>query len=200
MQENEERKVNLNKPAQDTGFQIFDEPEVPQVEMPETYSNEYSPDTYQSEYEKCPHCGGVLSEQNSNFCQICGKRIFKGEYHQSRNSQSNDSYKAVNQTTQQSYQNYGSKVEYDANAAYKFKRTDYSGVNPPMVSSPKERDKTLAIILCALGFGGLGGLHKFYEGKVGLGILYLFTYGLFGIGTIVDLIKIAKKPGDKYIP
>lgn len=31
-------------------------------------------------------------------------------------------------------------------------------------------------------FGGFLGIHKFREHKVGLGILYLLTLGLFGIG------------------
>ncbi|MFR8462077.1 MAG: TM2 domain-containing protein [Ruthenibacterium lactatiformans] len=35
---------------------------------------------------------------------------------------------------------------------------------------------------------GYFGAHKFYEGKVGMGVLYLFTLGLFGIGWFVDLI------------
>jgi hypothetical protein len=43
-----------------------------------------------------------------------------------------------------------------------------------------------AFILC-LFFGGLG-IHKFYEKKIVLGILYLFTFGLFGIGWLVDTI------------
>lgn len=33
------------------------------------------------------------------------------------------------------------------------------------------------------------GIHKFAEGKVGMGVLYLFTFGLFGIGWIVDIVK-----------
>ncbi|MFR9048827.1 MAG: TM2 domain-containing protein [[Clostridium] leptum] len=32
----------------------------------------------------------------------------------------------------------------------------------------------------------LWGGHKFYEGKAGTGILYLFTGGLFSIGWIID--------------
>jgi hypothetical protein len=40
--------------------------------------------------------------------------------------------------------------------------------------------------ICLLG--GWFGLHKFIEGKVGLGILYLFTGGLLGVGWIVDTI------------
>ena len=38
-------------------------------------------------------------------------------------------------------------------------------------------------------FGGWFGLHKFLEGKKGLGVLYLFTFGLCGIGWIVDTVK-----------
>ena len=52
------------------------------------------------------------------------------------------------------------------------------------------KSKMVALILCIIGFFGLGGLHRLYVGKVGSGILYLFTYGICGIGTIVDLISI----------
>ena len=33
-------------------------------------------------------------------------------------------------------------------------------------------------------------LNKFYEKKIAGGILYLITLGIFGVGVIVDLIKI----------
>lgn len=38
-------------------------------------------------------------------------------------------------------------------------------------------------------FGGLG-VHRFLVGKVGTGVLYIFTGGLFGIGLLVDFIMI----------
>lgn len=41
-------------------------------------------------------------------------------------------------------------------------------------------------IICLL-FGWLG-IHKFREKKIGLGILYFFTFGLFFIGWIIDVI------------
>lgn len=39
-------------------------------------------------------------------------------------------------------------------------------------------------------FLGELGIHRFVVGKIGTGILWLFTFGLFGIGYIVDFIMI----------
>ena len=61
----------------------------------------------------------------------------------------------------------------------------------------REKNKWIAFLLC-LFLGGLGA-HKFYEGKVGMGILYLFTLGLFGIGALIDLIVILCKPNPYYV-
>lgn len=58
------------------------------------------------------------------------------------------------------------------------------------------KSKWAAFFLCL--FLGLIGAHKFYEGKIGMGILYIFTGGLFGIGAFVDLIVILCKPGPYY--
>lgn len=61
----------------------------------------------------------------------------------------------------------------------------------------KERNKWVAFALCL--FLGFLGAHKFYEGKVGMGILYVFTFGLLGIGWIVDTIALLFKPNPYYI-
>lgn len=66
---------------------------------------------------------------------------------------------------------------------------------PVQVGNPK--NKMVALILCI--FLGVIGAHKFYEGKIGMGILYLFTGGLFAIGWIVDIITLATKPSTYYL-
>lgn len=64
-------------------------------------------------------------------------------------------------------------------------------VQQPVVAVPmvSPKSKIAALLLCL--FLGAIGVHRFYVGKVGTGILYLFTGGLFGIGVLVDLILIA---------
>lgn len=54
-------------------------------------------------------------------------------------------------------------------------------------AEPK-KDWLVTLLLC-LFCGGIG-VHRYYVGKIGTGILYTLTLGVFGIGTLVDLIKI----------
>jgi hypothetical protein len=41
-------------------------------------------------------------------------------------------------------------------------------------------------------FLGWAGIHKFIEKKTVLGVVYFFTFGLFGIGWLIDVILAAK--------
>jgi TM2 domain-containing membrane protein YozV len=52
------------------------------------------------------------------------------------------------------------------------------------------KDKTIAYLLWCGCFVGICGLHRIYNGKYGTGFLWLFTFGLAGIGQIVDLFTI----------
>ena len=61
----------------------------------------------------------------------------------------------------------------------------------------RPKNKWVAFFLCL--FLGFIGAHKFYEEKTGMGILYLFTAGLFMIGAVVDLIALLFKPNPYYV-
>lgn len=50
------------------------------------------------------------------------------------------------------------------------------------------KSKITALILCI--FLGFLGIHRFYTGSFLLGIIYFFTFGLFGIGVLIDFILI----------
>ena len=58
----------------------------------------------------------------------------------------------------------------------------------PAEANPSEYSRLAALLLCV--FLGFLGAHRFYVGKIGTGILWLFTFGLFGIGAIYDLILV----------
>lgn len=86
-------------------------------------------------------------------------------------------------------------------------KTEQNNTNPQIIINntnqmnaqmgSKKCDKWIALLLCI--FLGYFGAHKFYEGKVGLGILYLFTFGLLGIGLVIDLIVILCRPNPYYV-
>ena len=61
---------------------------------------------------------------------------------------------------------------------------------------PKPKDKWVALLLCF--FLGWLGAHKFYEGKIALGIVYILTFGIFGIGVFVDFIALLFKPNPYF--
>ncbi len=61
----------------------------------------------------------------------------------------------------------------------------------------RPKNKWTAFFLCL--FLGYLGAHKFYEGRVGGGILYLLTAGLFGIGWLIDTIILLFKPNPYFV-
>ena len=63
-----------------------------------------------------------------------------------------------------------------------------SNANMGGVAGSSPKSKIVAFLLCF--FLGYLGIHRFYVGKIGSGVLYFFTGGVFVIGWIVDIFKI----------
>ena len=120
---------------------------------------------------KCENCGANIYD-DINRCQYCGAyRQVKPPYQPPQPPPPPQTvvYNMVGAAPGQQYA-----------------PVDQQPIDPKRLVSDKNR--WAAFFLC-LFFGGLG-FHKFYVGKVGSGILYLFTGGLFGIGWFVDIIRI----------
>lgn len=126
----------------------------------------------------CPNCGAKLEIDGSwqkVFCQYCGTELMLDrERHRVEFENAEEAgyrfekgrLKAQREAQQQSYQ----RVVYIEN--------EYS-----------DKDRITALLLCV--FLGVVGAHHFYARRPGMGILYIFTGGLFGIGWLVDIIMIA---------
>lgn len=119
----------------------------------------------------CPNCGALAP--GKKFCQHCGQIIDDGCVVCPKCG------KQVGQLKQEQPQ----IVINNSNTNTNVNRTGWYG---------RPKNKWIALLLCV--FLGVFGAHKFYEGKVGMGVLYLFTLGLFGIGWLIDIIVILLKP------
>jgi len=55
-------------------------------------------------------------------------------------------------------------------------------------TNTSDKKRLVALLLCI--FGGFFGLHYYYVGRIGKGLLYTFTFGICMIGWFIDIIKI----------
>lgn len=61
------------------------------------------------------------------------------------------------------------------------------------MNGESEKSKGVAYLLLVVGPAfGLFGLHRFYMGQIGKGVLYLLTFGFIGIGQLIDLFTFAQ--------
>ena len=59
--------------------------------------------------------------------------------------------------------------------------------NYTTITSDKSKKKALKYAI----FGGWFGLHHYYVGRVIMGLIYTFTFGIGCIGWIIDIIRIS---------
>ncbi len=63
----------------------------------------------------------------------------------------------------------------------------------------KRKDPQTILITTLLGLVVVAGIQRFILGQIGMGILYLFTFGFCWIGTIIDLVNYKKMTWDHNI-
>ena len=123
----------------------------------------------------CPTCGAVQGE--AKFCQHCGAVIDKACIICPKCGKQVEQVKAEQPSIVINNSNVNTNIQ---GARY-----------------GRPKNKWVAFVLCLLF--GIVGVHKFYEGRIGIGVVYLFTLGLFGIGWLVDCITLLCKPNPYYV-
>ncbi len=74
--------------------------------------------------------------------------------------------------------------------------TDAQAQQFAMMYRARRKDPQMILILTLIGFLGFAGIQRFVLNQIGMGILYLLTFGLCYIGIIVDLVNYRKLAND----
>ena len=53
----------------------------------------------------------------------------------------------------------------------------------------KRKDPQTILLMAVIGVVAVPGLHRFALGQIGMGLIYLFTWGLLLFGTITDIVR-----------
>lgn len=128
----------------------------------------------------------IINQDHLKFCKHCGEKILKTAVlcikcgNQVEELQSNSPQPSIVINNENTNQN-----------------TNNNNINIDPRALKKQKNKWIALLLCF--FTGVLGFHKFYEGKILLGIIYLFSAGLFGIGVFIDFIVLLFKPNPYYL-
>jgi hypothetical protein len=163
----------------------------------------------------CPECGAPRSvycancqkEHNHKFCPECGmpEPAYAKEEHAAPFTPQQQAPPQFQPPPQQPYPQYSPQYQQPYqpqapmpnivinNTSSNVNTNNNTNTNANVGSAdsrqtPPPKSRILALILCVF-LGGIGA-HHFYTGKVGMGILYLFTAGLFGIGWVIDILRI----------
>ena len=118
----------------------------------------------------CKHCGAKIPE-DAVICTACGRQV--------------EEIKSGAETPNIVINNTNTNSNVNTN------------VNQNGMIGLRAKNKWVALLLCV--FLGFLGAHKFYEGKGGMGVLYILTVGLFGFGVFFDFFSLLFKPNPYYV-
>lgn len=143
----------------------------------------------------CANCGTKLQD-GYEFCPECGQAISTNS-----TTTSNENFKIC--------RNCGEQMPEDAfyclscGMTFDSQEIDFEDAKRRVINTGKPqkraidtsvgvwKNKWVALVLCI--FFGVFGVHRFYEEKRVTGFIYLFTFGLWGLGCFFDIILLMTK-------
>lgn len=128
------------------------------------------------------NCQNHSEKEAAGTCVYCGK-FYCSDCLVDVNGKSYCKEHVGNAFNEQKQNLQGQTININNNAIANASATANAG---GLLDSPKSR--LISLLLCF--FLGVLGVHRFYVGKVGTGILYLLTLGFMGFGVLIDLIII----------
>ncbi len=150
---------------------------------------------------KCPACGAPVT---GKFCEYCGTQI-----EQPQNTGANATVTININMGSKLAGVVGSDVDVDTHTSNTSGSGSYSVGTYPSArqhsgagaaaaaaaasagsKADGDSNKSWPVTLLLCLFGGYVGLHNFYVGRWGWGLAYLLTFGLFGVGWFVDIVRI----------
>ncbi len=139
--------------------------------------------TIMEDKKYCINCGQLIPKV-ANICPHCGANQDTGAVNTPVEATVVDNQQQNQQQYQQNQQQYQQNQQQQYQQNYQQQAQPNQGAQPPADNTKW----VIALILCFTV--GYLGIHRFYLGHIGIGIIQLLTAGGCGIWVIIDLIML----------